>query len=65
MVAKQATKPQTKHADKMIPPSSSQKYLQMYLRVCLQNILLDGFPSLLDGLLLIYGRVSPQSLDTI
>ena len=31
MVAREATKPQTKHADKMIPPSSSQKYLQMYL----------------------------------
>lgn len=29
----QTTKPQTKHADRMLLPSSSQKYSQIYLRV--------------------------------
>jgi len=32
-MVKEATKPQTKHADRMTLPSSSQKYSQMYLRV--------------------------------
>jgi len=29
-MAKEATKPQTKHADAMMLPSSSQKYMQTY-----------------------------------
>jgi len=33
-MAKAATIPKTKHADRMILPSSSQKYSWMYLRVC-------------------------------
>jgi len=33
-MAKAATVPKTKHADRMILPSSSQKYSWMYLRVC-------------------------------
>jgi len=30
-MAKKATKPQTKHADRMILPNSSKKYLQTYV----------------------------------
>ena len=33
-MAKEATKPQTKYADRMILPSSSPKYSRTYLRVC-------------------------------
>ena len=47
-MAKESTKPQNKHADRMIVPQNSQKYLQTYLGIHGSQET-DRFPSFLPA----------------
>ena len=60
ITAKEATTPQTKHADRMILPSSSQKHSQTYLRVRGSRWTCRGEKSDLVIFFLSHNKILPQ-----